>query len=320
MSVPLAFIGVVLIWSTTPLAIKWSGEGAGFLFGVTSRMVLGMLVSLSLLAAFRQKLPLHAKALATYVIAGMGFFGAMMCVYWAAQRIPSGLVSVLFGLTPVVTGAMAGLLLSERAFGLNRVVGVLLGLAGLAVIFRGDGRADSSAWGIVAVLCSVLLHSVSMVWIKRINAALHPLATTSGALMVSVPLYLMVWLALDGQWPQRLPIHSGLSIVYLGLVGSVAGSVLFFYALKHVQAVRMGLIPLITPVNALFIGAWTNGEVLDVSTVAGAGLILSGLMFYEFSSLLLPRVRRIRERLRNKALAGPFDLAQDAAEGVSKQK
>ncbi len=48
MSVPAAFLGVVLIWATTPLAIKWSSEGAGFLFGVASRMVLGVIVCLVL--------------------------------------------------------------------------------------------------------------------------------------------------------------------------------------------------------------------------------------------------------------------------------
>ena len=47
MSVPLAYIGVIIIWSTTPLAIKWSGGDAGFLFGVTARMLIGLLFSLS---------------------------------------------------------------------------------------------------------------------------------------------------------------------------------------------------------------------------------------------------------------------------------
>ncbi|MGZ8928379.1 MAG: EamA family transporter, partial [Methylobacter sp.] len=41
MRIPLAYISVILLWSTTPLAIKWSGEGSGYLFGVTGRMVIG---------------------------------------------------------------------------------------------------------------------------------------------------------------------------------------------------------------------------------------------------------------------------------------
>ncbi len=47
MSVPLAYLGVIIIWSTTPLAIKWSNETGSFLFGVTGRMALGALLCLT---------------------------------------------------------------------------------------------------------------------------------------------------------------------------------------------------------------------------------------------------------------------------------
>ena len=44
-----SYLAVVVIWSTTPLAIQWSGRGVSYLFGVTSRMVIGLAVSLLLL-------------------------------------------------------------------------------------------------------------------------------------------------------------------------------------------------------------------------------------------------------------------------------
>ena len=97
MTVPAAFAGVVAIWATTPLAIKWSSEGAGFLFGVTSRMVLGVFVCLVLVALLGRRMLWHRAALATYLVAGLGLWGAMTSVYWASQFIPSGLISVIFG-------------------------------------------------------------------------------------------------------------------------------------------------------------------------------------------------------------------------------
>ena len=57
MSVPAAFIGVIVIWSTTPLAIKWSGEGPGFLFGVSARMLIGTVLCLALMKLVRVALP-----------------------------------------------------------------------------------------------------------------------------------------------------------------------------------------------------------------------------------------------------------------------
>ncbi|MDX1336059.1 MAG: EamA family transporter, partial [Gammaproteobacteria bacterium] len=44
MSVPAAYMGIIMIWATTPLAIKWSGESVGFLFGVSARMLIGLAV------------------------------------------------------------------------------------------------------------------------------------------------------------------------------------------------------------------------------------------------------------------------------------
>lgn len=300
MSVPLAYVGVVLIWSTTPLAIKWSGQGPGFLFGVASRMVIGLALCLLLLAILRKELPWHAKARRTYLAAGMGFFGAMMCVYWGAQFIPSGLVSVLFGLTPVVTGLMAAAWLGEP-FTPLRLLGVLLGLSGLVVIFGASSiPMDEAAWGVAAIVAAVHLHSASTVWVKRIDAGLPPLAASTGALMIAVPLYLLTWLGLDGEWPDQIPVQALGAIAYLGVVGSVAGSVLFFYVLKHVEASKLGLIPLLTPTLALLVGATVAGERVAPSTLVGAGLILSGLVFYLFADLMFA-VRPARRRRRAPA-------------------
>lgn len=80
MSVPAAFIDVVLIWATTPLAIQWSSEGAGFLFGVTARMLLGVLLCLLLVTLFGRGMRWHRRALLTYLVAGAGVWGAMSCV------------------------------------------------------------------------------------------------------------------------------------------------------------------------------------------------------------------------------------------------
>lgn len=61
MSVPAAYLGVILIWSTTPLTIKWSGEGVGFLFGVTGRMALGAALCVALIKLLRIDFPGMAR-------------------------------------------------------------------------------------------------------------------------------------------------------------------------------------------------------------------------------------------------------------------
>lgn len=289
MSVPAAFLGVILIWSTTPLAIQWSSEGAGFLFGVAARMWLGALFCLAFMGLFSVPLPRDRAALKTYLAAGLGIFGAMSSVYWGAQYIPSGLISVLYGLTPMVTAVCAAVWLGEPAFSPMRVLGMLLGLAGLAVIF-GQGLTSQhiALPGVVGVLLSVLLHSVSSVWVKRIGAAVPAMAVTGGGLLVAAPLYLLSWLVFDGSAPTALTSRAGYAIVYLGLVGSVLGFVLFYYVLKRVPAGRIALITLVSPVLALWIGHSVNDEAIDRRVWAGAVFILTGLLAHQWGDRVLP--------------------------------
>jgi hypothetical protein len=56
MRIKLSYITIILLWATTPLAIKWSGEGPGFLFGVTARMAIGTVCVLIVLTLIRQRL------------------------------------------------------------------------------------------------------------------------------------------------------------------------------------------------------------------------------------------------------------------------
>ncbi|MFD2111893.1 DMT family transporter [Thiorhodococcus fuscus] len=286
MSVPAAFLGVVLIWATTPLAIKWSSESGGFLFGVTARMLIGVFVCLVLVALMSRRMRWHRDASLTYVAAGVGIWGAMTSVYWASQFIPSGLVSVLFGLTPVATALMAALWLGERALTPTRLLGIGLGIAGLSLILnQGVALGAQAIFGITGVLISVLIHSASAVWIKRIGARLHPLETTTGALLIAVPLFVATWWLFDGQPPTALSPRAFWAIIYLAVFGSAIGFVLYYFVLHRIQASRVALITLITPVLALMLGQMLNGEVLMPSTWIGSALVLFGLACFEWGEI-----------------------------------
>ena len=285
MSVPLAYIGVIIIWSTTPLAIKWSGGDSGFLFGVTARMLIGLLFSSALIMLLsKRRLPWDQNARKVYLVAGIAIYGAMLSVYWGSQFISSGFISVIFGLNPIVTGIMAALWLNERSLTPAKIAGVFLGIVGLIVIFSQAVQFGGHAViGIAAVCLSVLLHSWSSVWFKKLDINLTALEITHGGLLVSVPLYLLTWFVLQGTWPENFSQRGLGSIVYLGLFGSVLGFVMFFYILKHVDVSRVSLITLITPVIALFLGYALNNEVLNTSVWIGTGLILLGMSFYQWS-------------------------------------
>ena len=168
-----AFIIVILIWSTTPLSIQWSSQDVGFLFAVTARMAIGALGCMLLLLIKKRRLPLHRSALMTYLAGSCGVYLAMLSVYWGAQFIPSGLVSVLFGLTPIVTAVLAAYFLGEDSLGMGKIIGAILGLVGISIIFQADMVLQNQAFlGVAGVLFAVLIHCTSSIWVKRIGSGM----------------------------------------------------------------------------------------------------------------------------------------------------
>ncbi len=298
MSIPAAYIGVILIWSTTPLAIQWSGDEVGWLFGITTRMCIGVLTGLVIALLFRVRLPWHVAARRTYLAAGLGLFCAMTLVYWAARYIPSGWISVLFGIAPMATGVMAHIWLQETALSPARLSGLLLGVAGLAIMMISTRTlGPGAALGIVGMLCSVTAYSASAVAIKRIGADIPALATTIGGLAVTVPLLLAVYLLTGEPVPVHVPLRAALSIAYLGIVGSVLGFAMYYYVLRHVEATRVALITLVTPVIALLLGNLLNGEVVHVEVWIGTVTILAGLLLFEFGQRINGWKVRLQEIL-----------------------
>jgi drug/metabolite transporter (DMT)-like permease len=295
MSLPIAFVAVVLIWSTTPLAIKWSALGAGFGFAVFARMAIGVVLCALLLAMLRIRMPWHRSARLTYVVGGSSVFGAMTLTYWAAQFIGSGLIAVLFGLSPLMTAVGAAYWLQEKSFSWNKVGGMLLGLIGLAVIFQHNLAIGPHAFaGIAAVLCAVALQSFGLVWMKRIGDQSSPVAINLGSLVFALPLFALTWLLSDGQVPAVLPQRAVIAIAYLGLFGSVIGFVLYFYMIKHMEAGRVALITLITPVLALLLGHGFNNEAVPLNVWIGTTGILAGLSLHQWGNLAWEWLRRKR--------------------------
>lgn len=283
MSVPSAYLAIILIWSTTPLAIQWSSEEVGFLFGLASRMSISAVVCLLLLIVLRQQFSWSREARHTYMASGLGLYGAMTAVYFGAQFISSGLVSVIYGLMPIVTSLAAIVILRETFWQPMKLIGSAVGFSGLVVVFDPTVLGSATTYvGVTMVFLSVTIHAVSMLWIKKIGGNIPALSVTTGGLWVATPLYLITWYVVDGVMPTAIPIKSMSSTLYLALIGSVVGFVLFYYVLKKVAASSVAVITLLTPVLALGLGHWLNDEVLEKQIVFGAILVLLGLVVHNW--------------------------------------
>nr|MBV6630039.1 DMT family transporter [Oceanococcus sp. HetDA_MAG_MS8] len=282
-----AYAGVVFVWSTTPLMVKLSTHSLSVPAATGLRMLLACFISMSLLAYLRQALPLDRRSLASYAAANLGMFGSLSLTYQAVQTIPTGLVSVIFGLAPVLSGTFAHFILHERNLTPMRALALLLAIAGLGLVFEGALEVDPSAWpGLILALVATALFALGSVLVKAWARHLDPVQHTTGSLILSLPLFFASWLLLDRTLPSQLSATSVGATVYLAIIGSVLAFVLYFQVLRHTTAVQAALIPVMTPVLALYWGHWLLNEEPPASALYGAMLILLGLSLYQFGAQL----------------------------------
>jgi drug/metabolite transporter (DMT)-like permease len=296
-SVYLAYGLVVLIWATTPLGIQWSSDSVSFAAAAALRMALALSLALVINGLLRRSLFAEPGVWKVYFVASLGIFPNMPLVYWSAQFIPSGLIAVIFALSPFVTGVMTLLILRQNPFNIRRIAALVIALCGLLVIFRDQLQIDVRAGlGMAGILVSCFLFGFSSVWLKKLNASVDAFNQTTGSLLFALPGLLLAWYLLDGSLAVDLSVKSLGAISYLAICGSLLGFTLFFYVLKQMSPSSVSLITLITPVLALVIGALVAGERISPELLLGAGLVIGALVFY----LELGLYRRISDLLGSK--------------------
>jgi drug/metabolite transporter (DMT)-like permease len=305
MNVSTAYIAVVLIWSTTPLGIVWSSESVHPTLAVLLRMLIALILGLVLIKINRITLPWHRDAVKLYLFSALGIFGGMLLSYYAAQYISSGLISLIFGLAPILSGVIAQKLINEPKFSLTKKIALVVALTGLFIVCLDNVLISKNGYiGIVLVLFAVLFFSLSGVLVKSITISIHPLSTTIGALLFCTPLFLIVWLIFDGSLNyQQWQLRSILAIIYLGVFGSLIGFIAYFYVLQKLTASTVALITMITPVLALSLGALLNNEHVSFNLLIGAVFVVTGLTCFQWSTKVSASMKK---RVRNSQRKARF--------------
>jgi drug/metabolite transporter (DMT)-like permease len=281
MAVLLAYFSVVLIWATTPLTIQWSSDSLSFIAAVLLRMSVALALGLVINLVFRRKLFAEAKVWQVYAAGAIGIFPNMPVVYWSAQFIPSGLVAVVFAMSPFVMGLMTLVLLKHNPFTVRRVIALLLALFGLVIIFHHQIQFSlKSAYGIAGILLSCFLFGFSSVLVKKLNVKVDSFNQAIGTLLFALPGLLLMWWYLDGHIPTSISMKSLAAVGYLSVFGSLLGAALFFYVLAKMSPTAVSLITFMTPVLALMLGAWVADETLSLQLWLGAGLVVVALLLY----------------------------------------
>lgn len=289
MRIALCYIATILIWSTTPLAFKWS-IASGYIAGIMARLLLASICGGVLLLLMRQSLPHHGRARELYLVGGLSLFLTWFTIGWGMQFIPSGWVSVIFGLTPIMTSFISVLWLKEGRLGMARMGSLLVSVAGLGVIFHNSmSLGPNAAWGIAAIVLGTFFYAATMVWMKRINAGVGAIATTTTSHAVALILFTAASMFTGISVDAEVATRTLGAIAYLGSIGSIVAYSMFFYLLKHLDTTRIAVISLITPILSVLIGHTFNAEPLNAEIWTGTCMVVMGLLWFEIDSTMARR-------------------------------
>lgn len=298
-----AYLGLVAIWSTTPLAMVMSLRDFDAVWALALRMLLAAILAQCILRLAGQTLALGAEALRRYAIGAVSMYGAMIFTYLGARHLPSGMIAILFGLSPLLVGLLSFLAFRAVRFAPLQWLGLAIAVAGLAQIFlQGEKLAALDSSSVALVLAGVLCYAISALWIKQLPQALPPLVQTTGALWLSALAAFLTVPLLGQHAPAQLPSLAGsLALLYSAAVGSIVAMLCYFFLLQRIEVGTMALTTLITPVFALLLGVVFNHERFRPEILWGMGLILLGLAAYyerDLRKALAPLQDAETDRLR----------------------
>ncbi len=302
-----------LDWSLLlALSILWGGSF--FFVGVVVKVVPPFSLALVrvaiaavalhlVLRAMRVPMPWDARTWLAFF--GMGLLNNAIpfsLIAWGQTHIASGLASILNATTPLFTVLVAHVLTADERLSKGRIVGVLLGLAGVVALIGPQALAGLSKDVLAqfAVLGAAISYSFASIFGRRFKRmGISPLATAAGQVTASSVLLLPVALVVDRPWtlpPPALPVWG--AIFGLALLATALAYILFFRILASAGAVNLMLVTFLIPVSAILLGSAFLGESLAPMDFAGMALIGLGLAAIDGRlAALLPHVRaRASER------------------------
>ena len=284
LQVLLAFALVYIFWGSTYLAIGIADEErlapavmCAVRFGIAGPLMLAGCAALGRKVRISMPQAIRLATIGCLLLVG-GNFG----LAWAEQWVPTGFAALIIAITPIwflllETFVFRGDRLSSRG-----LVGVALGIGGVAVLFWPKFEHRSAAGmmpliGASILLCSSFSWSVGSVLSRKWQLQVDPFSATGWEMLFASVGNAVVALV-SGEYRHIVITRRGmLAVLYLVIFGSWVGYTAYIWLLKHVPTPKVATYAYVNPLVAVFLGWLLHNERLDVFMLTGAAIIVAGV-------------------------------------------
>jgi drug/metabolite transporter (DMT)-like permease len=202
------------------------------------------------------------------------------CLFWAEQRVPSGIAAVMLATIPVFMALSEILILRTQKLTFRLALALLVGLGGVAVLVSHSvsfGEAPIDTRGATALVIASISWSVASSLTRKLPLP-ESKAMSAGAQMLTGGIMLGLVAAVLGNFRdfhiQAMSRSAWFALAYLIVAGSIIGFTAYVWLIHHQSPTKVGTYAYVNPVVAVTVGYFLGGETVGPRTILGTLLVL----------------------------------------------
>ena len=276
----LAFAIIYFVWGSTFFAIRVGvREVPPFLLAAVRFSVAGLILYAWMIAR-GERSPTRRQWRSVFLLAILIFVFDYGLLFWAEQRVPSGMAAVMLATIPVYMALSEIIFLRTQKLTVRLAVALLIGVGGVAVLVSRSlnvGGAPIDRLGALALLVAGISWSAAATLTRKLPLPPSKVMS-SGVQMLAGGVMLALTAATLGEFrnfhPSDISRAAWLSLVYLIIFGSIVAFTAYVWLIHHESPTKVGTYAYVNPVVAVVIGYFLGGEPLGLRTILGTAFVL----------------------------------------------
>ncbi len=276
----LAFAIIYLVWGSTFLAIRVGVREVPPLVLAAMRFLVAGLVLYGWMLLRGERSPSRREWTSASVLAVLIFVLDYGLLFWAEQRVPSGIAAVMMATIPVFMSLSEIIFLRTQRLTIQLAVALLIGIGGVAVLMSRSlnlGGAPIDRAGASGLIIAAISWSVASSLTRKLPLPSSKVMS-SGAQMLSGGVLLAIAALALGEFhdfhPRSVSPVAWLSLLYLIVAGSIIAFTAYVWLIHRESPTRVGTYAYVNPVVAVLLGYFLGGEALGLRTILGTLLVL----------------------------------------------
>lgn len=276
----LAFAIIYFVWGSTFLGIRIGvREVPPLLFAAMRFLAAGLILYVWTMARGGRS-PSRREWMSAVLLAVLIFLIDYGLLFWAEQRVPSGIAAVLLATIPVFMTLAEIVVLRTTRLTARLILALAIGLGGVAALMSRSlslGGAPIDRAGAAALLVSGVSWSISTVLTRKLPLPSSKLVSSASQMLAGGVLLTLAAAAFGefrGFHPSAVSRGAWIALAYLVVAGSIVAFTAYVWLIHHEPPSKVGTYAYVNPVVAVLLGYFLGGEELGLRTILGTLLIL----------------------------------------------